>query len=160
MGKWQERIDTFCLRGWLYMERSDTPISAREDLLERSVSTNSRRQPSTDTRQQLHHEYPNAMIMHVCIMHDECMMNADKQTCSTRRSGNQPSGEKTKATREQRKSTGDWDIREHLSCRGGRPPEASGGIVGHNRRTEFNIQAYAPQQLVMKIRDTEKQPDF
>ena len=30
MGKWQERIDTFCLRGWLYMERSDTPDSARK----------------------------------------------------------------------------------------------------------------------------------
>ena len=43
-------------------------------LLERSVSPNSKRQPSTDTRQQLHHEYPNAMIMHVCIlpkMYDE-----------------------------------------------------------------------------------------
>jgi hypothetical protein len=94
-------------------------------------------------------------------MHDECMMNADKQTCSTRRSGNQPSGEKTKVTIEPRKSTGGWDNREQSSsCRGERPPEVSGGIVGHNRRKEFNIQADAPQQLVLEIRDTKKQPDL
>ena len=31
------------------------------------------------------------------------------------------------------------------------PQEASGGIVGHNRREEFNIQADAPQQLVLEI---------
>jgi hypothetical protein len=40
------------------------------------------------------------------------------------------------------------------------PQEASGGIVSRNRRTEFNIQAYAPQQLVMEIRDTKEQPDL
>ena len=31
------------------------------------------------------------------------------------------------------------------------PQETSGGIVGHNRREEFNIQADAPQQLVLEI---------
>jgi hypothetical protein len=95
------------------------------------------------------------------VLYLKCMMNVDKQTCSNHRSGNQSSGEKTKVTREPRKSTGDWDNREQSSsCRGGRPPEASGGIVGHNRRTEFNILADAPQQLVLEIRDTQKQPDL
>jgi hypothetical protein len=46
------------------------------------------------------------------------------------------------------------------SCRGGRPPEVSGGIVSHNRRKEFNILADAPQQLVLEIRDTKEQPDL
>jgi hypothetical protein len=46
------------------------------------------------------------------------------------------------------------------SCWGGRPPEVSGGIVSHNWRKEFNILADAPQQLVLEIRDTQKQPDL
>jgi hypothetical protein len=42
------------------------------------------------------------------------------------------------------------------SCRGGRPPEASGGIVNHNRREEFNVQADTPQpQLMLEIRDNQ-----
>jgi hypothetical protein len=40
------------------------------------------------------------------------------------------------------------------------PREASGRIVGRNRRTEFNILADAPQQLVPEIRDTKEQPDL
>jgi hypothetical protein len=94
------------------------------------------------------------------------MINDDKQTCKHTGPGiNHPvlllfhrDGQNI---REQTRSTGNRDIREQSSsCRGGRPPEASGGIVSHNRRTEFNIQADAPQQLVLEIRDTKKQPDF
>ena len=39
-GAQNEMTDTFCLRGQLYMERSDTPISAREKDPSRQDATN------------------------------------------------------------------------------------------------------------------------
>ena len=143
-GVQKEMVDTFCLRGWLYMERSDTPTSAWGDLLGRSVSPISRRQQSTDIWQKMQPEHLNAMIMRICIMHDECWQT---DMSNTHRSRNQPPGT-TLPEGKPKDHPRAKEICRRLgyqgttpSCMGGRPQEAAGGIVSHNRRKEFIAQA-------------------
>jgi hypothetical protein len=76
VGKEEGKIDTFCLRGGLYMERSDMSICLGNNI-----------SPTTENNKQRYiakNAIINIWMLWLCMyMHDLHMINADKQTYLT-----------------------------------------------------------------------------